>query len=37
MAYLSAVLDQMPRKVTFSFFVYVMLIELILLAINVTF
>jgi hypothetical protein len=37
MAYLAAVLSQMPRKVTFSFFVYGMLIELILLVINVTF
>ncbi|MDG2503329.1 MAG: hypothetical protein P8M69_02620 [Flavobacteriaceae bacterium] len=37
MEYLAAVLSQISRKVTFSFFVCGMLIELILLVINVTF
>ena len=37
MGYLASVLGQMPRKVTFGFFFYGMLIQIVLLAINLTF
>ena len=37
MGYLASVLGQTPRKVTFGFFFYGMLIQIVLLIINLTF